>query len=193
MRLYMVRHGQSETNLAKKYTGWAQVSLTEKGFADARRAGQFLEGLHFDRIYSSDLLRAVQTAQTAIPGCEPIQLPDLREINVGSLAYRSIVECRETMGEEFLHNLAIHNFVPYGGEDVDMLRERIARFLHMLEEEPCDQVIAFAHAGALQAALDYVLDQHIVRSHLSCMNGSIAVFVYENNRWYLESWGLNIG
>ena len=86
MKLYMVRHGQSETNLAGKFTGWAQVSLTEQGFADARRAGVYLQGKTFDRIYSSDLKRAVQTAQTAIPGCEPIQLACLREINVGDLS-----------------------------------------------------------------------------------------------------------
>lgn len=192
MKLYMVRHGQSETNLAKKYTGWAQVSLTEQGFADARRAGAFLAGRTFDRIYSSDLIRAVQTANTALPGCEPIQLPELREISVGLLEHRSIAECRETMGEEFAQNLRQRNFVPYGGEDYAMLHARISRFFRRLEDDPCDQVIAFAHAGAIQCAFDIVVRQHIDRSLLRCLNGSVAVFVYENGRWQLESWGLGV-
>ena len=89
MKLYMVRHGQSETNLARKFTGWAQVNLTEKGVEDAKRAGEFLKGRPFDRIYSSDLIRAVQTAQYAISGCEPVQLPQLREIGLGGSGVKS--------------------------------------------------------------------------------------------------------
>ena len=82
MKLYMVRHGQSETNLSRCFTGWSQVNLTEQGIADAKRAGEYLKGISFDRIYSSDLIRAVQTAQNAIPGCVPVQLPCLREIGL---------------------------------------------------------------------------------------------------------------
>ena len=191
MRLYMIRHGQSETNLARKYTGWAQVSLTPKGFEDAARAGKALEGIQFDRIYSSDLLRAIQTAQTALPGCEPIQLPQLREIGLGALELRSIDECRQTLGADFEDNRRELNFTPYGGENRAMHTARVEQFFRMLEENPCDCVAAFAHAGTLNCALDIVLRQHLDRSLIRCLNGSIAVFVYEDGRWLLESWGLN--
>lgn len=189
MKLYMVRHGQSETNLAKKFTGWSQVNLTEKGIADAKRAGEFLKGLTFDRIYSSDLIRAVQTAQNAIPGCEPIQLPLLREIGLGSLEMRPIEDCIAEYGEAFVIHRRDYNFAPYGGENRDMIEERMRQFLQMLENDPCEQAVAFGHAGTLHTALDVVLGTRLDRSHLPCRNGSVAMFEYENGRWLLRLWG----
>lgn len=189
MKLYMVRHGQSETNLAKCFTGWAQVNLTEKGIADAKRAGEYLKGLSFDRIYSSDLIRAVQTAQNAIPGCEPIQLEHLREIGLGELEMQSIDECAARYGEAFATNRRDYNFVPYGGENRDMMETRVRSFLQMLENDPCEQAIAFAHAGTLQTTLDIVLGMRLNRRHLCCLNGSVAVFEYDGSRWLLRTWG----
>lgn len=189
MKLYMVRHGQSETNLARRFTGWAQVNLTEQGRADAARAGEYLKGISFDRIYASDLIRAVQTAQIALPGCEPVQLSCLREINVGELERQLISECAERYGESFAVNRRSLHFVPYGGENQDMMRARVGRFLQMLEEDPCETVVAFAHAGTVQTVLELVLGMPVDRSHVRCLNGSVAVFEYEDGRWLLRTWG----
>ena len=68
MFVYVIRHGESETNLSKKWTGWLDVQLTEKGYEDAKKAAGYLKGISFDKIYTSDLMRAKQTAQTAFPG-----------------------------------------------------------------------------------------------------------------------------
>ena len=190
MKLYMVRHGESETNLSKSFTGWAQVNLTEKGYEDARRAGEVLKGLSFDRIYASDLKRAIQTAQTAIPGCEPILDPLLREIRLGSLEMRKIDECHEAYGEQFAEDRQNCNFVPYGGENKEMIRDRIQQFMDKLAADPCDQAVAFAHAGTLNNMLDLVLGVSLERWRVRCPNCCIAVFVYENDRWALQSWGL---
>lgn len=189
MKLYMVRHGQSETNLAKKFTGWSQVNLTEQGIQDAKRAGEYLKGLTFDRIYSSDLIRAVQTAQNAIPGCEPVQLPQLREIGLGCLEMRPIEDCIAEYGEAFVNHRREYNFVPYGGENQDMMEARVRQFFQMLENDPCEQAVVFAHAGTLQTVLDIVLGTRLNRGHLRCSNGSVAVFIYEGGRWLLRTWG----
>ena len=189
MKLYMVRHGQSETNLAKCFTGWAQVNLTEKGIADARRAGEYLKGIAFDRVYASDLIRAVQTAQYALPGCEPIQLPELREIGLGTLELRSIDECEAQLGEEFAQHRRDYDFTAYGGENRDRMEKRVRRFFEVLENDPCETAVAFAHAGTLQTALDVVMDMRLNRYHLACLNGSVAVFEHLNGRWLLRTWG----
>ena len=68
MKLYVIRHGESETNLKKVYSGWAQVRLTEKVERDAENVGELLRKVAFDQIYSSDLIRAVRTAEIALPG-----------------------------------------------------------------------------------------------------------------------------
>lgn len=62
MRVYVIRHGESETNLNKKWTGWLDVHLTDKGKDDAKKAGDFLKNIAFEKIYASDLSRAVETA-----------------------------------------------------------------------------------------------------------------------------------
>ena len=188
MKLYLVRHGQSESNLKRNFSGWAQISLTEQGFEDAKKAGKYLKGKRFDRIYSSDLLRAVQTAQTAIPGCEPVQLELLRENDVGTLQGHSIAEYEERYGRHFWVTPTGSDFTAFGGENHDHVRKRVRAFLEMLEKEPCEQAIAFAHEGVLRCALDSVLGMAFNRSHVRCPNCTIAVFAYVEDHWVLEAW-----
>ena len=191
MKLYLVRHGQSEYNLSKNFSGWAQISLTEKGIEDARRAGEYLQKISFDRIYSSDLKRAIQTAQTALPGCEPIQTPLLRENNVGSLMHKPVAEMEALYGPRFWVVPTGSDFTVFGGEDHDMVRARVRAFLDLLEADPCEQVVAFAHEGILRCMMDLVFDLEFQRHHLRCPNVTIGVFSFENGQWFMEGW--NVG
>ena len=92
MKLYVVRHGESESNRDKRFSGWSQVHLTEQGRRDAQRAGEMLAGLHFDRVYASDLPRALETARIALPDCAPEQRAQLRENNVGAFQDRPVAQ-----------------------------------------------------------------------------------------------------
>lgn len=190
MKLYLVRHGQSEANRDGRFSGWSLVNLTEQGREDARRAGQYLAGRTFDRIYSSDLPRAIQTAQIAIPGCEPLQLPELRENHVGCLAGRDKAEMMRQYGEQLQLDCQRGDFVAYGGENRDMIAERIRVFLKRVEQAQDETVIAFAHEGILRGMADVVMGEKLNRSHMGCPNGNIALFVFENGKWMLEGWGL---
>jgi broad specificity phosphatase PhoE len=86
MIVYVVRHGESETNKNKTWTGWLDAPLTEKGREEAASIRWILSKTDFEKVYSSDLIRAKNTAEIAIPGCEYESLAELREINVGDLA-----------------------------------------------------------------------------------------------------------
>lgn len=70
MVIYVVRHGQSTANASATLAGWAQVPLTEKGVQQALQTRSLLQDIRFDKVISSDLLRAVQTAENALPGYE---------------------------------------------------------------------------------------------------------------------------
>ena len=59
--LIMVRHGQSQWNLENRFTGWVDVPLSQKGRDEATSAGKKLRDFHFDTIYVSHMLRAIQT------------------------------------------------------------------------------------------------------------------------------------
>ena len=60
-KLVLVRHGESQWNLKNRFTGWVDVDLSEKGREEARRAGEKLKGIKFDKAYTSALKRAQET------------------------------------------------------------------------------------------------------------------------------------
>ncbi len=66
-RLVLLRHGESTWNLENRFTGWIDVDLTEKGEEEAKSAGRVMaaEGLDFDIVHTSVLLRAIRTADIA--------------------------------------------------------------------------------------------------------------------------------
>lgn len=185
MKLYVVRHGQSASNKSGVRNGQTDVPLTESGYEDARKAGQKLKGIKLDAIYSSDLIRAIETAKTAIPGCIPIEDARIREIDVGKLAGHTPDECR-ILFDNYDDNNKCHNYVPYSGENADMIFSRVSSFMHMLEEKNnCENVGVFCHQGAIFYMLRYVLDYPISREKIACDNGSVTVFEYDGKNWKL--------
>jgi 2,3-bisphosphoglycerate-dependent phosphoglycerate mutase len=76
-KLVLLRHGQSEWNLANLFTGWHDVDLTELGREEARRAGRELKatGIRFDFAYTSVLRRAIRTLWLALDEMDRMWLP----------------------------------------------------------------------------------------------------------------------
>jgi 2,3-bisphosphoglycerate-dependent phosphoglycerate mutase len=76
-KLVLLRHGQSEWNVANLFTGWHDVDLSEQGRAEARQAGRELEatGIRFDFAYTSMLKRAIRTLWIALDEMDRMWLP----------------------------------------------------------------------------------------------------------------------
>lgn len=66
--LVLVRHGQSQWNLENKFTGWVDVDLAEKGYEEAKQAGELLKSLsvRFDKAHTSRLIRAQKTLSLSL-------------------------------------------------------------------------------------------------------------------------------
>ena len=64
MRIYLVRHGETELNQKKCYYGHMDVGLSEKGVKQAKAIGAFFQNRSFDVVVSSPLIRAVKTGKT---------------------------------------------------------------------------------------------------------------------------------
>lgn len=64
MTLYLVRHGKTEYNIVKRYTGSTDVGLSDEGMLQAEKTAELLKDIQFDLIVSSPLLRAKITAET---------------------------------------------------------------------------------------------------------------------------------
>lgn len=182
MRLFMIRHGESENNSLGIYTGQYDAKLTALGQDQARALQPILKEFTFDRVYSSDLSRAMETCLLALPGIEVIPTPLLREIDTGELTCRPFKEVKERCG-----NLQGH-FSPFGGEDPADVIKRLEEFLAPLEANPCDYVAAFAHGGVLRGMLNHATHSSISTLNLLSPNCNIAVFDYNGERWRLLAW-----
>ena len=80
-RLTLLRHGQSEWNLANRFTGWVDVDLTERGITEAREAGRLLTSDHqqHDLVCTSCLRRAIRTACLVLSGTNQCWLPIVKD------------------------------------------------------------------------------------------------------------------
>lgn len=183
MMVYVIRHGESENNLKKHWTGWMDVPLTEKGRKQAAGTARYLDDVTFDRIYSSDLSRACETAELAIPGRTYEKSPLLREINVGSLAGHPF----SCLTEEEHREVSADGYVKFGGESYEELYGRTTDFMKMLEESGCGNIAVFCHAGWLRAMLDLVIAPK-KRNAVLCGNCTIGIFEFTGKHWRLHSW-----
>ena len=188
MKLYVIRHGQSEDNLARRHSGWSDCSLTEKGEADARHAGELLKGIAFDKVDSSDTRRARQTCALALPDAEPEYTPLIRETDVGSLMGLEVAECQRRWGEEYDGRRKALNFCPYGGENLEMHMKRVREFLTIVQNGGWNTVAAFSHGGSIHCMLDIVMGETQNKADYPCTNGGVSVFSFENGTWTLEEW-----
>ena len=109
-KLILVRHGQSEWNLANRFTGWWDVDLTEKGVEEAITAGRLLaeRGLLPSVAFTSYQTRAIKTLNLALEACERLWIPvtkdwRLNERHYGGLTGLDKQETRDKYGDEQVH------------------------------------------------------------------------------------------
>ncbi len=190
MRVYFIRHGQSQDNRDRKASGWSKSPLSELGHSQAASVEPLLKDIRFDKVFSSDLLRAMQTAQDAIPGCNPILSDKLREISVGNISGKYRSELKEKYGNLYVNASTGHDYTPFEGENDDMVCERVFSFMKELEAlEGCENVAVFGHEGTIHQMLNYVLGCRMSLRSLRIPNCSISVFIYDSGRWRLEKFG----
>lgn len=183
MLVYFIRHGQSVSNLNHIVCGQADVPLTERGIQEAQKAGHELNSINFDRIFSSDLQRAVMTAKIALPGCNPEQLKIIRELDTGILTGRFVAE----LCEKELNDYQKKAFQNYCGESLDMQRERVRKFKTFLEGlVGCDRVAVFSHEWVIFNMIRLTICDGTTPSGIFIENGSIVVFEFLEGEWKLR-------
>jgi len=107
--LILVRHGQSEWNLEKKFTGWVDVDLTENGKLEAKKAGDLikLKNINIDIFYSSFQLRAKNTLKLIKEILQDTKISkeawQLNERHYGALTGLNKDEMKVKLGEEKVH------------------------------------------------------------------------------------------
>ena len=155
LTLLVVRHGQSEWNAAGRMQGQvAHVPLTALGHEQAAAAATELAGLSPGALLSSDLRRAVQTAEhcARTTGLSIAVTADLREQAYGDYEGRPSRELWDLVDWTDVHWAA-----PGGGESLARLHGRVAGWLERLRAAPPAPVVAVVTHGDTIRALQAVL------------------------------------
>ena len=161
MKLYFVRHGESIANLLREFSNSGiKHPLTERGVEQARTLAQKLSGIPFDVIYSSPVLRAMQTAQVV---AEQLHVPvvvteALREWSVGIYEGTTDPEGwdlhRKVQEDWYFHNKP-ESKMP-GGESFHEIRDRFIPFIENLVQKNKNtdrNILCVAHGGIYTAVL----------------------------------------
>ena len=187
MKLFMVRHGQTTGNVAGLIYGQVDYPLTQKGRDQAAAIRPILDKIKFDRVYSSDLSRAIETQQIAVPGVEGIRTPLLREFDVGNLTNTTYKDAEQKYAAQLV-DARTNGYDWFGCESYEQIWDRMRKFLELLEADPCENVIAFTHNGMLGFMLQLVLGVKFCRTAIMSANCAIQVFEFDGNQWKLRAW-----
>lgn len=172
MELYLIRHAESEANIQKVFSGSFDVPLTELGRAQAKLLRKRLEGIPFDKAFSSDLTRAQETLRLATDTVPVVSSPLLRERGFGIFEgkpyadlYAALEECKKNKDE----------FSPEGGENFEAVIVRLEQFWSQYLKQFDGRVIIAAHGSLnrifLRWLLGLTLDQQLeLHQNNTCVN-----------------------
>lgn len=179
-RIYIVRHGQTAMNYAKKLQGRSDIALNETGVRQAEMTAEKLKekGIEFDYVFSSPLGRAKETAALISRKPAEIQIDDrLTEMDYGPYEGMDLTAPDEkirTFFSDFVHNPA-----PEGMESLQSVIERLGNFLEEIKEEKLSgNILISTHAIAMKGALEY-LTPDSGGSYWSKYIGNCAVYMCE--------------
>lgn len=158
--IIMVRHGQSESNVKKTFTGQLNAPLTEAGREQARRMARYLDQYRVEKIYVSSLERAVETAQPIAlrQNCPVEKRDELMEINSGLWQGLTFAEIAEKYPQTYeAWRTDIGKATPEGGETCEELYARVTAFFEKVLEEPEETVCLVCHATPIRMMESFIL------------------------------------
>lgn len=169
-KLILLRHGQSQWNLENRFTGWKNVPLTEKGEAEAKKAGELIRkhNINIDRVFSSVLERANRTAEIAIKKATLNNLLEnnkiimtcsekLNERDYGDLVGLNKQETADKFGKEQVHIWRrSYDTPPPNGESLKDVVERVSPYFKENIKSLIDKgenILIAAHGNSLRAMM----------------------------------------
>lgn len=185
--LYLVRHGESEANAAKRYAGQTDSPLTPRGREQARAVAASLRNVHFDRVISSDLARARDTAEVIARehGLSVDIVPELREIDLGEAAGRSIEDAKQRF------DWGPGRFVQWpAGESLQQVVDRaIPAVARIVASSPGQTVCIVGHGGVTRILVSHYLGllPALYQHHSPTENTNVTIIRTDGSRFRVES------
>ena len=193
--LIVVRHGNSVTNVTNTFSGHLDVELNERGIQQAELSGLYLRKYKIDKIYSSDLSRAYNTALpiAKLHDLEIVKTKELREVFAGDWEGVTYQEVQSKYPHQY--NLWMNDVgrcEPENGEKVKDFFERIKEAVFDIAENNKGKTVCIiTHATPIKVlkTISEGKDVYGMNDVEWCANASISIFEYENNNLELVEYG----
>lgn len=193
LQVYLVRHGETLWNAARRIQGQSDSALTEKGEQQAHQVGERVKHFGITHVISSDLGRTKRTAEIIADACGcPVKLdPRLRELNMGVLEQRPLDEltAEEESWRKTLVDGTKNGRIP-GGESMTELAERMHQALNACLDLPeGSRPLIVSHGMALGVLVSTLLGlpAHAER-RLRLRNCSLSRVDHQQSAWLASGW-----
>ena len=200
LKLYIVRHGETEWNVIKRFQGQLNTPLTEKGMEKLRETGKKLENVLFDEVYTSELGRTVASAEIILnenrgyrnKKLELKKLAELNEVYFGVWQGLTYEEVFLKYPEEA--NNYFYNVKNYKAENVEAenLKDALERFLKginkILDSHESGNILIVTHGTVFEMFMNYVANDSIfdIDERTLMGNGDYKVFSYKDGKFQEE-------
>ena len=190
--LYLVRHGETDHNLSGLAMGHIDSPLNERGHRQARQTAAWLALRPVQRILSSDLARALDTAAplAAALGLAVEADPRLRELSFGIFEGRSIPDCEQEHPETVARwRSGDFDFAPPEGESRRSLMTRTRAVLDEMLAAPEGDIALFTHGGTLNALHTHLIEDGLpdprerIHRAFRFHNASISMAAHASDHW----------
>jgi probable phosphoglycerate mutase len=198
-RILLIRHGETAWNAVRRLQGHTDIPLNEEGERQAEALARSLSSEKLDAIISSDLGRAMQTAQAVAARHPHLPLhsdPGLRERGYGAFEGLLYTEIAERYPVEFAEWQArdVDAVMPAGERVAESFRQFYQRcqdgIARWAERYPQQSILIVAHGGVLECAYRAARGLSIdVPRDFQIKNASINRFHFEKGALSLEQWG----
>lgn len=180
MKLWLVRHGQTQANLDGLYSGISETPLTSEGINQAKAVGDMLCHIDFEKVLCSELGRAQHTTQLILQQRNPpvVTEPRLNEMNFGDWEMRHHRDLQRLDSENYAAWCNDwQNVIPRNGEGFQLFSQRVSEFSTSLSALPKeDNVLIVSHQGVLSL---------LIATLLNMPPSSLWHFVIEQGAWSL--------
>ena len=191
--IILIRHGETEWNSQQRMQGHSNSDLSSVGQAQIQALGQWMKIVPFDHIYSSDSLRAKQTAEaiTQFSGHELKIDLRLREKNLGVFEGLTSEEARERHPEVFrLFKTAGSKYVIDEGESTQQLQDRALEIVDEIRIKHLEErVLLVTHGGFIRVVMKHSLGLSLeTPTRFLIRNTGVFRLVWED-KWIVSQMG----
>ena len=200
LKLYIVRHGETEWNVIKRFQGQLNTPLTEKGIKKLKETGKKLENVLFDEVYTSELGRTVASAEIILNEnngyknnkLELQKLAELNEVYFGvwqGLTYEEVFLKYPEEGNNYFYNVKNYNAENVEAEKLEDALERFLKGINkILDSHESGNILVATHGTVFEMFMNYVANNSIfdIDERTLMGNGDYKVFSYKDGKFQEE-------